>query len=529
MNLNLNLNKEGKIYSLKSTIQIGGDGQNGERSGGGDLGSEITPDYDESIQLNVGGFNIKGTWGVYYGCDDVLDKPVIVIEGFDPLNTKRLDKNNGLFFSNLYSVNDTKQNILDKLMEVGYDIVILDFEDNPIGLTFSGRLVAELIETINNRKVGNHELIVMGRSGGGLLARYALAYLESIGVDHQTRMLLTIDSPHQGANIQLGFQHFLDYIANTPTVKATLGLAAIIMSNDLLSLTINSVYAQQLLYYHHSATSNNAYPSPLKNNFFSNLKSLNGGYPKKLMKVAISCGSKNGASQGNAPGGNTGWHRFNLDPIIPALGVTLLSPFPSNTFINGNSSCFVPVISAIDLNSSILPSTNGGLFYDVNSSLATNPHIFKVNNLFYNLSPPNVSPFDIMYVAPSNQVHGESNSEWQGLFDNAITAENLYLQNQNITNDRTYHARNQITVGSNVTTTIPQGDFTIKAGTNVKMTAGNSIVLLPGFTAEAGSEFTASTHTETSCIIRSVKSTRLRLPDLTNFFWFKKSLRCYEK
>ena len=160
----------------------------------------------------------------------------------------------------------------------------------------------------------------------------------------------------------------------------------------------------------------------------------------------------------------------------------------------------------------MLPTTNCGLFYNVNSSLTNNSNIVKVNNLFYNLSPPNVSPFDIIYVSPSNQEHGESNSEWAGLFDNAITPVNLYLQNQQIVNDRTYHARNNIFAGNNVTNSIPQGNFTIKTGTEVKMTAGNTIQLLPGFIAEEGAEFIAKIHDEVSCEINN-KSFSAKLND----------------
>ena len=130
-----------------------------------------------------------------------------------------------------------------------------------------------------------------------------------------------------------------------------------------------------------------------------------------------------------------------------------------------------------------------------------NPHVVKVNNLFYNLSPQSVSPFDVMYVAPVNQEHGESNSEWQELFDNAVMPANLYLQNQDIRNNRYYHARNQIIAGSNVTSNLPQGDFAVKVNADVKMTAGNSISLLPGFRVEAGATFSAIIQPDTNCII----------------------------
>lgn len=587
--IRMNLNIGGKKYSLKSTMQIGDDGQKSGSSGGKDLGSEVTPNYTESIQITHNGNTIKGEWGVYYGCDNVLNKPVIVIEGFDPLNSKKLapikifgpnGQINNTHKKNLYAINDTEQHTLDKLRELGYDIIILDFEDNPIDLRASGRLVAELIKTINNRKVGNNELIVMGRSGGGLLARYALVYLENNNINHQTRLLLTNDSPHQGANIPLGFQHFLDFATDQALIMSMLGTPGTILKDVLFDKTINSTYAKQLLYYHYTATSgSSAYPSALKNSFFNDLNSL-GNYPTKLIKVAISSGNRNAGSQGvgfnqnllawdaadilptycanvrvssyvktlpqkgssgyvmgasletrlvilpcvayspwvtlasaghqvnnvlpydDAPGGSTGWHRFDTDAFMPDALNNVVSAF-TGISIEQDPTCFVPVISAIDLNSSILPTTNGGLFYNVNSSLANNPNIVKVGNIFYNLSPPNVSPFDIMYVSPANLEHGESNSEWTALFDNAVTPINLSLQNQQITTKRTYHARNNIASGNNVTSTIPQGDFVVKSGSKVEMTAGNKIVLSYGFKTEPGAEFKATIHNEVNCQINT--------------------------
>jgi hypothetical protein len=576
--LRMNLCTGKSARSLKSTIKIG---EELFKSGGGDLGSQRTPDRTQNIQVNYNGTIIRGIWGVYYGCgNNVLDKPVIVIEGFDPLNQNTFNPGWSPFSSeqsrNLYAINDTEQHILDKLRSAGYDIVILDFANNPIDLRANGVLAAELIKTINSQKVGNNELIVMGRSGGGLIARYALAYLEHNNINHQTRLLLTIDAPHQGANIPLGFQHFLDFATSNSVVKGILGVAGLIMKTDLLEATINSVYARQLLYYHYLQTANGrANPSSHRNTFFSHLNSL-GGHPKNLMNVAISTGSRNGANQGfgfndqllawnkpnflpsrcvtmrlsfgvralpnntnahpifgtvmevrfpiipcvfntnwativsigtrvnntlpydNAPGGNAGWHRLDVDPFL-STGLNDIVTYFTGISVERNFTCFVPVISALDLNRNILPTPSGGLFYNVNSGLATNSNIVRVNNLFYNLSPPNVSSFDIIYVAPTNQKHGESHREWQGLFDNAIMPANLYLQNQNVVSNRAYHARNQIMAGNNVTSTFPQGNFTVRVGTNVKMTSGNTITLRQGFKSEPGATFLASIHNEPNC------------------------------
>ena len=52
---------------------------------------------------------------------------------------------------------------------------------------------------------------MLGVSAGGVLARYTLARLTKfVGVNHaDTRLLITMDSSHQGANVPLALQHFL--------------------------------------------------------------------------------------------------------------------------------------------------------------------------------------------------------------------------------------------------------------------------------------------------------------------------------
>ncbi|MDY0143256.1 MAG: T9SS type A sorting domain-containing protein [Bacteroidales bacterium] len=572
----------GKKKYLVNTSIIVGDEQVQLKSGGDDdFGDVVTPDDQYDIQTTYNSSTIKGKWGVFYGCDENLNKPVIVIEGFDPLDSKNLS--DGEAKNNLYAITDTKQHLLNNLRNAGYDIVILDFDNNNIDLRASGKLAAELIKEVNLQKQGENELVVMGRSGGGLLARYALAYLEENDINHQTRLLLTIDAPNQGANIPLGFQHFIKYTVNSTVLMGVIGVLGNYLANDMLDKTLNSTYAKQMLFYHHSETNKSnkkANPSNDRANFVNDLNSQNGGYPENLLKIAISDGSRSAQNQGfgfeanllrwdldvgpcpvtrltnqvnalpdkgqtgeiikskievrfpivpclvysnwvetlcleieinnanpydNSPGGNAGWHRLNVNSFMPDWSNNLLT-YLAGVSVEDDFECFVPVVSALDLNSNILPSEHGGLFYNVDANLSNNSNISRVGNFFYNLSPPTVSPFDVMYASSSNQEHAESNSEWTSLFEGEIYPTNLYLQNQEITHDRVYYARNSITAGNNVTTDLPQGEFVIKSGSKVKMTSGGSITLSPGFSAELGSEFIATIHEETNCNIASMSS-----------------------
>lgn len=132
----------GKKYFVNTSITVGDEHIQLKSSGGGDYGTVISPDDQFDIETSYNNVTIGGTWGVYYGCDDILNKPIIVIEGFDPLNSKSLGDNKNK--KNLYSITDTKQHLLDNLRNVGYDIVILDFDKNSIDLRASGKACSRI-------------------------------------------------------------------------------------------------------------------------------------------------------------------------------------------------------------------------------------------------------------------------------------------------------------------------------------------------------------------------------------------------
>lgn len=70
--------------------------------------------------------------------------------------------------------------------------------------------------------------------------------------------------------------------------------------------------------------------------------------------------------------------------------------------------------------------------------------------------------------------------------------ENLYIQNEIITDTRTYKAMITIEAGKDVTTDVPQGDVIIESGANVAFEGGSVIRIKPGFRAKVGSTFVAT-------------------------------------
>lgn len=148
--------------------------------------------------------------------DGVLDKPIIILDGFDPGDTRTID---GIY----NSLNFDGQNLGDILRSEGFDVVVL----NAPQYTTDGNLIdggsdyiqrnamvlIELINFLNAEKVGDEELVVFGPSMGGLISRYALSYMEANSMPHETRLFISFDTPHKGANIPISIQYLINYLA----------------------------------------------------------------------------------------------------------------------------------------------------------------------------------------------------------------------------------------------------------------------------------------------------------------------------
>ncbi len=241
------------------------------------------PSFTFEIPLNIaipstypyGGVDVKGTAYVYTsdGSQNIRN-PIIVCEGFDPLNERG--------WNELYNILNG-QNLIECLKSNGYDFIILNFTEGATYIERNAYLLKGLIENINARKITQNELIVVGASMGGLISRYALAYMEKNGVNHDARLFVSFDSPHKGANIPLGVQEWLKFFGK---MNGT--------AKDKYNKLICSIAARQMLVYH-SEYSPDPTNNPYRIEFLQNLNSI--GYPTKLRKIAIANGSGNAYGQ----------------------------------------------------------------------------------------------------------------------------------------------------------------------------------------------------------------------------------------
>lgn len=250
----------------------------------------------------------QGEYEIYLdNVDQVLDKPIFLIDGFDPGDSRGTE----LIYT-LLNYGGSGENLGDIVRNEGYDIIVLNFPQySPAdGILIDGgadfiqrnaMILVELINQINAQKVGNEQNVVIGPSMGGLISRYALRYMEQNSLEHDTRLYLSFDSPHLGANVPIGFQHLFNYMAFGPLGDVTL--------QDLVSGVLDSPAAKQMLLDHFkghlqsgSTTEfNNSIQLPtgapnFRTAFQNELNTM--GFPADTRNIAISNGSSNANSTG---------------------------------------------------------------------------------------------------------------------------------------------------------------------------------------------------------------------------------------
>lgn len=385
-----------------------------------------------------------GEYKIYYdNLDGVFDKPIIFIDGFDPGDSRTI--------STMYGTLDygnPVENLADVVRNEGFDLIVLNFptytsssDGTTIidgGADFIQRnafILIELLNAINSMKVGSEQNVVIGPSMGGLIARYALRYMEQNSMAHDTRLFISFDSPHLGANIPISIQYTFSYLFNYGGVTEVEG--------GLNS--INSAAAKQMLIDHylaHVEADGYTLLDPVvtlpigapnfRDAFQTEINAM--GFPQTVRNVSIVNGSGIGTTTGT-PGTNVINHTFSL-PFGSSATLNLnFTPAASQTStvatITG-SLVFGTILLNFSANSES-PSTTDGLDSAPGGTAGldglgggSNPllteFVANLNQADYNFIPtlsalaisdpnwytlPNVSlsPFDNTYVPDTNERH----------------------------------------------------------------------------------------------------------------------------
>ncbi|OAV71883.1 hypothetical protein Barb4_00324 [Bacteroidales bacterium Barb4] len=240
-----------------------------------------------------------------------IRKPLIVAEGFDPscvmpgINNMDVDH----LLRDASSTSSTLPvgtldvpsqwianvpNLLTTIEANDYDIVYLDYTNGLDDIRRNAKLFQEVIEYVNNNKEGSEKNVVLGISMGGLVARYTLRKMETEGEDHQTWKYISMDSPHKGANIPVGFQAMLRHAADVKV--SILYFIDVFQVKDIEAVKnalalLNSPAAKQMLIYY--VNGNYQYDNSAHNSFQTEYDNL--GFPLNCQNVAITNGTSTGS------------------------------------------------------------------------------------------------------------------------------------------------------------------------------------------------------------------------------------------
>lgn len=335
----------------------------------------------------------KIDYRVFYGntnTDKKIRKPIIIIDGFDPGDKRKIEDcdcenipdcaarntTNGVFDSEKhramvdlmeYYNGPSKKLLLPELRLLGYDVIMVNHPkytttnlQNGQTVSIDGgayyiesnamALVKLLIQTkqllINNGSTNN--IAVIGPSMGGQISRYALAYMEKNNIPHNTYLWVSIDSPHLGANIPLGDQALLNLVKNSSHE------AKAFYEKDLSSPAAQ----QQLIEFHREGSSyhlvnqnflnaqttsqgmpnnrGNSFFQRHYNNQFSNGLTNSNGWPMNLRKISLVNGSLSGSKETITSNGQPFYNFANdNEKVLNLRGfqrVNISSPFGSITF-----------------------------------------------------------------------------------------------------------------------------------------------------------------------------------------------------
>jgi pimeloyl-ACP methyl ester carboxylesterase len=301
---------------------------------------------------------------------DRVKKPFVVIDGFDPGDKRKIelvdcdgncqglnkdpltdtfipDKYKSIYKLMSYKINPLDENekpidIVPLLQQNGFDVIVLNLpaDRNPSdysqvlhdygadfiernAMTFASFL-KDMNASLKTRGI-TEQAVVVGPSMGGQITRYALAYMEKqqqatgdATWNHNTRLWVSMDSPHQGANVPLSIQGstwFLGYVRGKEDVKKK-------FEEKLLAPATR----QMLLEHWAEAISGTNPSSRYFTNYHANLDS-NGlpnskGYPMNLRKIAITNGSLSGLQEAS-PGQTALDMRGYIDFSIKILGLKI--------------------------------------------------------------------------------------------------------------------------------------------------------------------------------------------------------------
>ena len=234
----------------------------------------LGPPPDETWTLTAANGNTGTAWVYRAAGHDSVINPLIMAEGFP----------GGYAPDYLYDTLD-QHGCATAWRQRGHDLVILGFGNGMDRIEANAEVAMACIEAAMART--RAPLVVGGVSMGGLVTRYALAAMEKQGRPHQTRMYLSIDTPHAGSHTALAVQWFAAYFAPASPSAA---LLAALLASPADQQFVSDVLLQGEAQGQHQGRVGT---SPLRLEWLAALAEV-GQYPQQLRRLAVACGAGDG-------------------------------------------------------------------------------------------------------------------------------------------------------------------------------------------------------------------------------------------
>jgi len=472
-----------------------------------------------------------------------LRKPLIFCDGFDPGNNRSyystyhskspdLEKDKdfrGLFHlingdpSPWYN-GSSSVGLVDKLLAIGYDIVVIDYIDGAgdveVNASYVRRFLNEVINSPTYRDNQTEEAIFVGPSMGGLISRIAIKTMENASENHHIKQWVSFDSPQQGAYIPISLQLGMEFFTKTNGT----------MFNEDAKAAVNALNAtaalQMLTYHHTNSKSGYGAPNGLFNQFYQNINNL--GYPNFTQNISITNGGLDALYNSNDSyriilglkvtnwtyiygkrssiintdadwtfkGSRQGFKNdeqyslknyINFEPAPGGWHSALYSAnYNSNNYEKDNipgdkttqfqKACFIPSISALG----IKPTES-------NVAITWNQVVARGGTGLY------VSPFDDIYGMQTNEEHVRISESTGQYLQTKLLNYNKSVQKpysndrfnitQNVSSPVKYKAYEYFNFCG-----INNNKFVLKNGADVVVESGIAVIFNPGFSTETGAK-----------------------------------------
>jgi hypothetical protein len=219
---------------------------------------------------------------VWLGKDGTLDRVIVLVEGFDLYNAMEAPDLLRLVAP-----------AADRLLAAGMDLLVVDFPDSHLAPDELAPLLTRAVRAASDA-TGGKKVAVVGLSGGGIVARWALVSAETAGAPLPVETLVLFDTPNRGARLHPALQALVLRYGERQDREAISCGSAYALIGQIPSEVNWRVIGVPFPNARRRVPAHCTPDSSKSTAFFERLWALNDhrGYPKQCRVVAVAQGSR---------------------------------------------------------------------------------------------------------------------------------------------------------------------------------------------------------------------------------------------